>query len=57
MLERIAAQDLLIKRALTVEDIFAKADEAMLADGMAPGLIAKFTNLPVEEIKVLRRTN
>jgi predicted transposase/invertase (TIGR01784 family) len=30
---------------------------SMLADGMAPGLIAKFTNLPVEEIEALRRPN
>jgi predicted transposase/invertase (TIGR01784 family) len=113
MLERIAAQDPLIGRALTVEDVFAKMDEerymyelrekgrhdyinavksaekrgkaegkaegraegrtegraegkfealrgtarSMLADGMAPDLIAKFTNLPVEEIEALRRPN
>jgi predicted transposase/invertase (TIGR01784 family) len=118
LMEQIATQDPLIGRALTVEDVFAKAAEerflyemrerarldhfnaintakklgveegrelgveegrergleegmergvekgtfdalrktarSMLADGMAPDLIAKFTDLPVEEIEALR---
>jgi predicted transposase/invertase (TIGR01784 family) len=100
-MKQIATHDPLTGRALTVEDLFAKADEerffremqekahhdyinamntakkrgleegmerglekgkfearrkiarSMLANGMAPDLIAKFTDLPVEEIKAL----